>query len=289
MERSPLVSVIMAAYNAGQTIGPVIKSTLGQTFSDFEFIIVDDASQDNTKEIINSFPDSRIRMIINRQNYNPAGARNIAIEASKGKYIAVCDADDLNMPTRLEMQVQYLESHPEVDVVGSNAYFFNNFGKIVGTWERPVGHPELVKKINRDIPLIHPTIMAKSSWLKAFKYDGLYSRAQDRELFFRTYRISRFANIREYLLAYRDPGRLNPKKLFWNNWYNIFMRWRHWRDYGLPASSLIVFPVIVAGRLFYYSITGLCGRGLMWKHSKTIEPTKYNVACQQWIYECLNN
>jgi glycosyltransferase involved in cell wall biosynthesis len=286
----PLVSIIMAAYNAGDSIGPAIQSILAQTYDNFELIIVDDASRDNTIDVVQSFQDPRILLFKNQQNLKAGKSRNIAIDASKGRYIAVSDADDLNMPTRLQDQVDFLEAHPEVDVVGSNMYVFNNEGLILGGLinEKTSDSCSLPHNTWR-IPLAHPTIMARGEWLRRFRYHEDYFRAEDRELFFRSCRTSRFANIPEFLYAYRDPGWLSPRKLFYTNWQVIVMRWRHRREYGLPVSQVLGFPVLAAGRFFYYCLAALCGKGLMWGHLQQPARTPDFLRDQEWISRCLRH
>ncbi|MDD3579951.1 MAG: glycosyltransferase family 2 protein [Desulfobacca sp.] len=285
---NPLVSVIMAAYNAGNFIGSALNSVLGQTYSNFELIIVDDASTDNTRGIIESYNDPRLVIIRNTKNLKPAAARNIAIDAAHGKYIALCDADDLCMPSRLKVQVNYLETHIEIDVVGSNAYVFDAAGTIIGGLVlKGTDHQALIKNINWDIPLIHPSIMARATWFKKYRYRDTYHRAQDRELFFRSYKDSIFANIPEFLYAYRDPGRINPKKLFWNNWYEIHMRWRHWQEYQLPKTSVLAFLPLLAGRLSYYGILAALGKSNYGVRLKQLERNPTFHQNQHWLRDCL--
>ena len=114
----PSVSVIMAAYNAADHLAASIQAVLDQTFTDFELIIIDDASTDATPEIIAQFDDARIVALRNAANLNAAGARNRGLEVAQGKYIAIADSDDICLPHRLEKQVAYLEAHPQVGVLG---------------------------------------------------------------------------------------------------------------------------------------------------------------------------
>jgi glycosyltransferase involved in cell wall biosynthesis len=245
------VSIIMATYNMAQYIHAVIKSTLNQSFSDFEFIIVNDASNDNTVDVIKSFSDGRIVLLNNKRNLKSSKARNIAIEHARGKYIAVCDADDINMPNRLEMQSKYLDVHPEVDVVGSNYYIFNNKGDITGSIgiENERRHDDLVKNITWNMPLAHPTIMGRAEWFKKFKYRKEFARCQDYELFLRAYWTSRFAIIPEYLYVYRDMECINLRKISLGLWYQFLMIYRYRKEYSLPTGALLTLPLVFSGRL----------------------------------------
>jgi len=113
-----LVSVVLPAYNCPAYLGMAIKSILDQTFENYEFIIIDDGSTDNTPEIIQTFIDPRIRFF-QQQNQGLAATLNRGIELARGKYIARMDQDDISMPERLAKQVKYLDSHPECGMIGT--------------------------------------------------------------------------------------------------------------------------------------------------------------------------
>ena len=116
----------MPAYNAEKYIAESIESILSQTFTDFEFIIINDASTDSTKEIIESFQDSRIILINNEQNLGVAKSLNIGIATAKGKYIARMDADDISLPERFQTQFNFMEKNPDIDICGSWARMFGD-------------------------------------------------------------------------------------------------------------------------------------------------------------------
>jgi glycosyltransferase involved in cell wall biosynthesis len=284
----PLVSVIMAAYNAERTIGATIRSILGQTYQNLELIIVDDASRDRTVEVVGSFSDPRVKLIRNKVNLKQGLARNIAIDAAQGEYIAVQDADDLSMPRRLEMQVNFLQSHPEVDVVGSNAYLVDNSGNILGGLIiKGQSHKELTAQINSKIPLIHPSILGREEWFRTYRYRH-YPRAQDRELFLRSYRHSTFANIPEFLYAYNDPGKLKLRKLVLASWANLVMRLRHHREYGLSALSVLAYPLLLGGRWLYWGLLALQGKSLFDLPRQKIPESERFRRDQAWIRQCMN-
>lgn len=123
MGKNPFVSIITPAYNAGATIGDTIESVLSQTFSDFEMIIVDDGSTDNTAQLINNIKDERIVYIF-QSNKDRAEARNHGIGIARGDYIALLDSDDLWMQDKLEKQVPLLDENPEIGLVYSDLYYF---------------------------------------------------------------------------------------------------------------------------------------------------------------------
>jgi glycosyltransferase involved in cell wall biosynthesis len=132
------VSVVIPAYNYARFLGETIQSVLDQTFRDFELIVVDDGSTDNTMEVVSSFKDNRIQYIY-QENGGLSSARNTGIKASKGEYIAFLDSDDIWLPENLELKVKLLDSHPDAGLVCSDAYFFdNNTGANLGrSWHDP--------------------------------------------------------------------------------------------------------------------------------------------------------
>jgi glycosyltransferase involved in cell wall biosynthesis len=116
--KNPLISVIMSVYNGERYLNEAIDSILSQTYRNFEFIIINDGSTDRTKDILNSYNDKRLR-IIHQPNYGVSESKNRAIKLSKGIYLAIQDADDISLENRLEIQVGFLESHPEIAAVAS--------------------------------------------------------------------------------------------------------------------------------------------------------------------------
>ena len=110
----PKVTILMPAYNASLYIKESIESMLNQSFSDFELLIINDGSKDNTSEVVKSIVDERIRLVENEQNLGLANTLNKGMKLAKGEYLARMDADDLSTPNRLQTQVDYLDSHPDV-------------------------------------------------------------------------------------------------------------------------------------------------------------------------------
>lgn len=278
----------MPAYNVEKYIRPALTSILGQTYENFELIIVDDGSTDNTCDLIKSFRDKRIILIRNPKNLKLPRSLNIAIDASKGKYICRSDADDLNIATRLQTQVEFLESHPKIDVVGTDMYVFNDDGHIGGgVCLKNTEHEDIIKKIHWLTPLMHATIMARAPWLRKYKYRAEYPRAEDYELFLRSYQQSRFASLPVFLYAVRDPGRVHVAKLLRSSWDNMVMRWRHWQEYGLPMKSVMGYPLLILARLAYYSIAMAHQSSFFWAHSKPVDLNDTFLRDQEWVRHCL--
>lgn len=194
----PKISVVMPAYNAEKYIAEAINSILSQTFTDFEFIIINDASIDSTKEIIESFQDSRIILINNKQNQGVANSLNIGISAARGKYIARMDADDISLPKRFQTQFDFMEQNPNIDICGT---WSKTFGDYVTSWETYQKHDDIRDASFFFCPMIHPTIMFRKDLSLQYSLD--FPRAEDYDIWCKKINELNFANIPEILLLYR--------------------------------------------------------------------------------------
>lgn len=214
MKKQPLVSVIMPVYNAGRFLVPAIESILKQTYKNFEFIIIDDASNDDSWEIISKYKRrfrKRITAIRLSRNLNRGGdvCANEGLNCAKGKYVARMDADDIAHPQRLERQVEFLEKHRQYFLVGSNAYVINESRKTIGEKIEPLESLDIYKAYFTTHPLIHSTCTYRRvSKGKKFSYDIQYSANNDYLTFFKYIcKNHKFANLEEKLLYYRIHGK----------------------------------------------------------------------------------
>ena len=149
----------MPAYNAEKYIGEAIASVLGQTFTDFELLIINDGSTDTTQQIIESFEDPRIRLI-NQTNQGIAAALNIGLLNAKADLVARFDADDICMPERLMVQYSFLSDHPDYIIVGSDAEFIDMDGNFVYTRSLPAHTNDQIQKLGLDkCPFIHSAVL----------------------------------------------------------------------------------------------------------------------------------
>lgn len=209
-----LISIIMGVYNAENTINKCIESILNQSYSNWEFLICDDCSTDNTKKIINQYckKDKRIKLICNEKNYRLAYSLNRCLSIAKGEYIARVDADDECMPTRLEKQINFLKNNLEYDVVGCSRYIFDEDG--VKGIRYSIEYPNS-NILLTDTPFAHPTIlMRKSAYdkLKGYTVNDKTMRAEDLDLWFRFFYIGLSGyNLQEPLYKYRE-GKEDYKK-----------------------------------------------------------------------------
>jgi glycosyltransferase involved in cell wall biosynthesis len=200
---SPLLSVIMPVYNAEKYVYEAIDSILKQSFVDFELLIFDDCSTDSSREIILSFRDSRIRLIDSSVNTGYVKHLNEGLLQAKGKYIARMDADDIALPDRFLLQVQYLHQHEDVAVCGSWIEFI---GSKHGVLDYPADHINIVTHLLLfGNAMAHPAVMMRKSVLTAHQlsYEASLEPAEDYELWNRISTVAQLHNIPQVLLKYR--------------------------------------------------------------------------------------
>lgn len=195
----PVVSIIMPVYNAENHLVESIESILNQTFHDFELIILNDGSTDNSESIITSFLDVRIHTENRKHGF--IASLNAGLEKARGKYIARMDADDIMLPDRLSVQVAFMEKHPEIAVCGSFAEYFGNLNRIVNVEKK---HFNILLTMFTSNPLINPTTIIRRSALGMNRYVNSYPYAEDYKLWTDlVLQGQKFANIPQVLLRYR--------------------------------------------------------------------------------------
>ncbi|MFZ5376805.1 MAG: glycosyltransferase family 2 protein [Patescibacteria group bacterium] len=211
----PFVSVIMPVYNASLYLEEAIESVLNQTYTNFELIIVDDASKDNSWKIIRRFQNRFKRKIVSvrlKKNRNCGGdlAGNLAFTKAKGEFIARFDADDIANPDRLSKQVKYMLQHKECAVLGSSAEIIDKTGKVIGQKTTLANHQDIYDQYFTYHPMINPSLMIRRSMLldKETLYKIELNSNNDYLTFFTMITSGlRFANISEPLIKYRMHGK----------------------------------------------------------------------------------
>ena len=195
----------MPAYNAEAYLTQSVESILGQTFLDFELIVVDDCSTDGTLALLRSYNDPRLRIVPNERNMGVVGARNRAMAVARGDLIAAFDADDVSLPTRLAKQVAYLDSHPAVALVGTGSFYLEH-GQIRAGKRIANPTPMLLRWLMHvDNPLGHPTLMYRASVVRRLGALLLedYKYAEDFEFSHRVLTMGEIGYIDEPLILYR--------------------------------------------------------------------------------------
>ncbi|HLY19769.1 MAG TPA: glycosyltransferase [Bryobacteraceae bacterium] len=208
---SPLVSIAMPFYNAARTLDASIRSILLQSHQNWELLLCDDGSTDAGRDMALSFDDPRIVVWGDRRRLELGARLNECIERANGRYVARMDADDIAYPRRLEKQLHFLEAHPQVDLTGGWAVLFADTGAPVGKRTDPASHGDIARRPLYSFKLIHPTFMAKTAWFRRYLYRADAIRCEDHDLLFRACAESRFANLPEIVLGYRQ-GSINLRK-----------------------------------------------------------------------------
>lgn len=213
----------MPAFNAQKYLTDSIESILRQSYVNFEFIIIDDGSSDNSWKIIRSYArkDNRIRAFRNKINLGVSPTSNIAISQARGQYLARIDADDISFPDRIKKQVNYLRRHSEIVAVGSQCITIDNDNLIIGHKKFPTNPDQLTSMLFWAVPIQQPTMMVNRKKLpKNFTwYDQTKTSAEETTLMFRMLKYGKLSNLPDYLLYYRQLpeslSHLNPKLTYY--------------------------------------------------------------------------
>ena len=222
MKQKPLITVYMPVFNAAQFLDQSISSILNQTFSNFEFIIVDDASTDNSWKIIKSFAkkDKRIIAIKNKINLGVSLTSNIAISQSSGKFLARMDADDISFTDRLQKQIDFFKKNKSTVAIGGQCVVIDEFNNVIGNKNFPTKFNKIKDMIFWAVPLQQPSMMINLSKLpKNFTwYQPNQSSAEEINLMFRFMQYGQISNLADNLLFYRhlnnSLSHKNPKATF---------------------------------------------------------------------------
>ncbi len=207
---------MLPVYNAERTLRPTLESILGQQFADFELIVVNDGSTDGSAEIIRSFRDSRIKLVDNGENKGLIYSLNRGLDLAVGVYVARMDSDDIMQPQRLLRQLEFMESHTDVDICGCACEIFNDKGTC-GKLLFWLKNDAICADLLFNSPLAHPTYFIRRSAIGDLRYSSDYHYCEDYEF------LSRFllsghkaANLPQKLLRYRQSSnsmsRIGEKK-----------------------------------------------------------------------------
>ena len=203
MSERPRVTVLMAVHNGEKYLRKAVESVLGQSFRDFEFLVVNDGSTDDSPAILRSYGDPRLRLVDNEVRKGLSSALNEGIDLARGEYIDRMDSDDVCLPERLSRQVAFLDRHPEVGACGS---WVRLIGEGEGTvWRYPTD-PEIIRcGLLFESKLAHPSVMIRRESLEkaSLRYDPSFASGQDYDLWVRFSERFPLANIGEVLVGYR--------------------------------------------------------------------------------------
>lgn len=245
--KQPLVSVIMPVYNAGIYLVEAIESILNQTYQNFELIIVNDGSTDQSGTIINfylqRYPE-KIKAYHLPKNWGESAAANYGFQKSKGEFIARMDADDIAKPEKIKKQVDYLLAHPEVIVLGTQAEVINESGELIGKKLFPKTHEKIYQLYGIYHPMLHPSCIFRRRLLpeKDKLWENTHEPNDDYITLFRFLNHGKFANLPEALVQYRihqnNKSLRNAKKKI----FNFFkIRWDAYRKFDYKPTSKAIF------------------------------------------------
>jgi glycosyltransferase involved in cell wall biosynthesis len=215
----PLLTVAMPIYNAGHHLRIAVLSIVHQSFNDWELLIFDDGSTDNSVRSLDDINDPRIRIINDGLNKGLAARLNEAIDMARGQYFARMDQDDVSYPERFAKQLSLLNSNSALDVVAASAITIFEDNEMVGLLPCPVSHDSICARPWRGFCFAHPTWMGKTVWFKKFRYaiPGAYF-CEDQEMLLRSYSESRFGATAEILFAYRIREKRNLPRVLKTRW-----------------------------------------------------------------------
>jgi glycosyltransferase involved in cell wall biosynthesis len=210
--KTPKVSVIMSVYNAEDTVQIAIDSILEQSFSDLEFIIVNDGSTDRTGEVLDAIDDKRVKVVANDTNLFLAASLNKAIKMAAGEYLVRMDSDDISKPHRIELQVEFMDNNPGIMISGTG---ITTFG---GKQNRDYSHPQEPQHVKASLifhsAIFHPTAIIRRDFMleNDLFYDENIRYAQDYDLWVRASRLGDLANMAEPLLFYKSAVNRDANK-----------------------------------------------------------------------------
>ena len=252
----------MPVYNAGTYLRAAVLSVIRQSFTSWELIIIDDASNDGSIASIGDINDQRIRIIVGKKNRGLAARLNQVVGLARGNYFARMDQDDICHPERLKKQLSYLIKNSQVDLVGCACLTIDRKNLITGKLCWPTKHSQICQKPWLGFPLAHPSWMGKTLWFRQNPYQvPAPYLCEDQELLLRLHRSSNFANLPNAYLAYRLRDRTNLGQLIKTR----FAWWKVQTSFFIrkgEIGNLILGLLILSGKALFdfLMVKGIVGR-----------------------------
>jgi len=252
LKNETLVSIGIPFYNSEKYLKDAIKSVIKQTYSNWELILLDDGSDDNSLEIAHKYEeeDERIKVISDGENLGLPKRLNQLSELSKGYYYARMDADDIMFPNRIEKQIEYLNNNKNVDLLGSGLVSIDNKNNIIGIRTGDFSNYFTLKDALKSVWCPHPTISGKREWFLSNKYDESLRRSQDYELWIRTVEKSNFVRLKEPYLFYREASTPSLKKYIKSTQYSLLIFFKN--RYKIGVMTILWLSLIKFLKLFAY-------------------------------------
>ena len=244
-DQCPEISIALPVYNGGKFLRYAYESIRMQSLTNWELLVIDDGSRDGSSDFIQSETDPRVRFFRDGGNRGLAARLNEAVTYARGKYFARMDQDDIAFPDRLRFQHQFLEAHPEIDVVATRAQLIDENDNICGMFPFAGEHKEIVRRPWQGFRFPHPTWLGRLTWFKKHPYaDPAPYFCEDQELLTRAYADSSLATVDECLFAYRIRSKPQPEKLrrtriaLWRAQLKVFASRAEWTNCLLCTGML---------------------------------------------------
>lgn len=215
MQTIPKLTVLLPVFNAEAFLSEAVESILGQSFTDFELLVINDGSTDHSREILTALSDPRVVIVDNDGNRGLIYTLNHGIAIARGEYIARMDADDIAVSNRFEKQVAFLDEHSQVALLGSWAELIDCSGKYIQLLQSPTGNNNIQKNLLNANCFIHPSVMFRTAIIReegGYHQDAIH--AEDYEMWLRIAENHEVDNLPEPLIFYRiHPGQISQRQL----------------------------------------------------------------------------
>jgi glycosyltransferase involved in cell wall biosynthesis len=254
----PKVSVIMSVYNGEKYLQEAVDSILNQTFTDFEFIIINDGSKDKTKEILESYSDPRIRLF-HQKNIGLTKSLNRGLKHATGEYIARMDADDISMKNRFKKQVDFLNKNSNIGLIGTWASLIDNDGKNFHNWTLPLEHNSILDRLSESNSFMHGSVMFRKHCVDVVGgYRQEFKYCQDYDLWIRIIEKYNAANIGEFLYKLRRANNsISREKISHQLYFHILTQElaKERKKHGFDSLNEIDIPNIESELTTRYKIS----------------------------------
>lgn len=281
-KKTPTISVYLPVYNGNGYLSAAIESILSQTFKDFEFIIVNDGSTDDSGRTIAEYArkDRRLRVFTNKSNRGVSYSANLALSKCRGQFIARMDADDIAFPERLAKQFEYLKKNPKVIACGTQCLVINDKNEVTGLKSFPTDPEKLQQMIFYSIPMQQPSVMVNTALLpKNFTwYFDKRPYGEDVGFIFRLLQYGQIGNLPEKLLCYRDtPNSLTKRKLRATFASTILSRLQAVREGYRPSLNAIVVNLMQGLAIYLLPRTLVLNLWSLIRGTKKVDLSGYKV------------
>lgn len=255
MTGRPALTIGLPVYNAAPWLEDTLRSVFAQTFGDWELLVVDDGSTDASVAIAQGVRDPRLRVFTDGRHRGLAARLNQIVARARGALVARMDADDLMHPRRLELQIEFLRTHPEVDGVGCGLLILDRRDRPCGIRILPADHAAICRDPLKGIGIGHATLVARTEWLRRYPYDERNLHCEDWGLWFASYAESRFANLEQPLYFYRDVKSFRLAKYVRDKRSLVRFLWREGRPrFGAGRTGLEILGQYLRMLAYLFSI-----------------------------------